>query len=80
MKGKNGDIIDGHLVQVITIASASDTDVQQLVSAGVIHTLILLLKLRVVDPFGLEAVLIALGVLAYVLNSFFYTAISRLSF
>jgi hypothetical protein len=59
------------LVQVISIASASDTDVQRLVSAGLIHTLILLLKLRVVDPFGLEAVLMALGVLAYVLNSFF---------
>jgi hypothetical protein len=68
--GRKVDIIDRHLATVIQIASVSTKEAQKLVTAGTVPTLIRLLKARAVDAVGLEVVLMALGVLAYVFISF----------
>jgi hypothetical protein len=64
------DVINRHLTKILQIASASNKEAQKLVTAGTVPTLILLLKARAADAIGLEVVLIALGVLAYVLIPF----------
>jgi hypothetical protein len=63
-EGRNRDTIDDHLTKIYELASQSDKDAEKLVTAGVVPSLILLLKARAVDSFGLEIVLITLGVLA----------------
>jgi hypothetical protein len=67
MDGRKTDIIDKHLTAVIEMASESNKGAEKLVTAGTVPTLIRLLKARAVDAVGLELVLMALGVLAYVL-------------
>jgi hypothetical protein len=65
-EGRNRRAIDNHLTKIYDLALQSDKDAEKLVTAGVIPSLILLLKARAVDFVGLEIVLITLGVLAYV--------------
>ncbi|KAF7361188.1 ARM repeat-containing protein [Mycena sanguinolenta] len=59
------EIIDGYLDKIQRLALKSHKDAQKLVTAGVISTLILLLKTRAIDGVGLETVLLTLGILAY---------------
>jgi hypothetical protein len=57
-------VIDNYLTKVYELASQSEKDAEKLVTAGIIPSLILLLKARAVDADGLEIVLITLGALA----------------
>lgn len=62
---RNTDAIDGCLAQIQRLALQSDKDAEKLVTAGVIPTLIRLLKIRTSDLDGLEVVLVTLGLLSY---------------
>nr|GAT54379.1 predicted protein [Mycena chlorophos] len=64
-EGRKPEVIDEYLAKVHTIAMRSPKDVQKLVTAGLIPTLITLLKTRAADGIGLEPVLIALGLLVH---------------
>jgi hypothetical protein len=64
-EGRKRDTIDDHLTKIYELASQSDKDAEKLVTAGVVPSLILLLKARAIDSIGLEIVLITLGVLAH---------------
>ena len=68
-EGRKPDVIDGLLLRIHHLASSSDKEAQKLITAGAITTLIILLKARAVEGFGLEPVLMALGTLAYVENA-----------
>ncbi|KAK7032124.1 hypothetical protein VNI00_013298 [Paramarasmius palmivorus] len=57
--------IDEYLMKIHFLASQSDKSAQKLITAGVIPTLIHLLKTRAAADERLEPVLIALGTLAY---------------
>ncbi|KAI3610466.1 hypothetical protein WG66_006876 [Moniliophthora roreri] len=62
---RNPRAIDECLTKIYLLASQSDKLAQKLITAGVIPTLILLLKTRAAADEPLETVLIALGTLAY---------------
>ncbi|ESK90049.1 hypothetical protein Moror_7888 [Moniliophthora roreri MCA 2997] len=62
---RDPQIIDECLMKIYLLASQSDKTAQKLVTAGVIPTLIHLLKTRAAADERLEAVLITLGTLAY---------------
>ena len=62
--GRNRDAIDDQLVNVHRLASQSDKECQKLITAGIIPTLITLLKTRAGDGIGLEVVLMTLGLVA----------------
>ncbi|KAF7361275.1 Protein kinase domain-containing protein [Mycena sanguinolenta] len=64
-EGRKPEIIDGYLDKIQRLALKSHKDAQKLVTAGVIPTLILLVKTRAVDGVGLETVLLTLGILAH---------------
>ena len=65
--GRNPESIDEHLLKIDQLASQNEKTAQKFITAGIIPTLILLLKRRAVsyDP-GLSTVLMTLGTLAYV--------------
>ncbi|KAG8939687.1 hypothetical protein FRC00_013635, partial [Tulasnella sp. 408] len=62
--GRNRDVIDGYLQVIQQLATESQREAEKLVSAGVVPTLILLLKSRAMDGQGLDLVLKTLGILA----------------
>ncbi|KAJ7074507.1 hypothetical protein C8F01DRAFT_1010854 [Mycena amicta] len=64
-EGRKREVIDDYLGKVHLIGLRSQRDVQKLVTAGLIPTLIMLLKTRAVDGIGLEPVLLALGLLTH---------------
>jgi len=64
-EGRKRDVIDHHLTMIYELASQSNKDAEKLVTAGVVPSLILLLKARAVDAIGLQIVLITLGILAH---------------
>lgn len=53
----------------------SSKDAQKLVTAGIVPTVILLLKARAIDGIRLEIVLATLGTLAYVFTTIVLNAI-----
>jgi hypothetical protein len=63
-EGRKQDIIDDYLRKIQFLSSQSYKEAQKLVTAGVVPTVILLLKARAVDCVWLEAVLKTLGILA----------------
>jgi hypothetical protein len=63
---RNPRAIDENLMKVYLLGSQSGKTAQRLITAGVIPTLILLLKTRAAADEPLETVLIALGTLACV--------------
>jgi hypothetical protein len=64
-EGGNQDAINDYLEKVHLLCSECSDDAQKLVTAGIVPTIILLLKARASDDAGLEIVLITLGILAY---------------
>jgi hypothetical protein len=66
-EGRKQDVINDYLHRAQLLCSQSDKDAQRLVTAGIVPTVILLLKARALDATGLEIVLITLGILAYVI-------------
>ncbi|KAG8901647.1 hypothetical protein FRC01_009784, partial [Tulasnella sp. 417] len=62
--GRKRDVIDGYLEVIQQLATDSPREAEKLVAAGVVPTLILLLKSRAMDGQGLDLVLKALGILA----------------
>jgi hypothetical protein len=64
-EGRKQDVINDYLHRVQFLCSQSDKDAQRLVTAGIVPTVILLLKARALDAAGLEIILITLGILAY---------------
>ncbi len=62
---RSRDVIDSCLVKVHFLAQ-SDKGAERLVTAGIVPTLIYLLKIRAADGEGLEIVLACLGLVAYV--------------
>lgn len=66
MEGRKQEVIDDYLRRVQFVSSQSYKETQKLVTAGIVPTVILLLKARAVDTVGLELVLVTLGILAYV--------------
>lgn len=64
------EVIDNRLYAIQGCAIQSDKDAQRLITAGVVHTLIKLLKSRAADGVGLEAVLATLGILSRVPSLF----------
>jgi serine/threonine protein kinase len=63
-EGRKQDVIDNYLQRVMFLCSHSYKEAQKLVTAGIIPTVILLLKARAVDAVGLELALMTLGILA----------------
>lgn len=63
-EGRKQDVIDDYLRKVQSLCSQSDKEAQKLVTAGIVPTVILLLKARAVDAVGLDIVLMTLGILA----------------
>ena len=63
-EGRKQDVIDDYLRKVRSLCSQSDKEAQKLVTAGIVPTVILLLKARAVDAVGLDIVLMTLGILA----------------
>jgi hypothetical protein len=63
-EGRKQGVIDEYLHKAHILAQQSDKEAQKLVTAGIVPTVILLLKVRAVDGVGLELVLATLGVLA----------------
>ncbi|KAF5353115.1 hypothetical protein D9758_008784 [Tetrapyrgos nigripes] len=65
--GRKEELVDDYLVKVYHMATASDKNAQKLITAGLIPTLILLLKTRAAtnEGEGLDFVLMALGALAH---------------
>jgi serine/threonine protein kinase len=63
-EGRKQEVIDYYLCRVQSLSSQSDKEAQKLVTAGIVPTVILLLKARAVDGVGLELVLVTLGILA----------------
>jgi hypothetical protein len=66
MEGRKQDVIEGYLHRAQLMCAQSDKEAQKLVTAGIVPTVILLLKARALDANGLDIVLITLGTLAYV--------------
>jgi len=64
--GRKPEVIDDYLLRAQFLSLQSSKEVQKLVTAGIVPTIILLLKSRAVDAAGLEIVLMTLGLLAYV--------------
>jgi len=63
-EGRKQEVIDDYLLKVQFLSSQSDKEAQKLVTAGIVPTVILLLKARAVEAVGLEIVLTTLGILA----------------
>ena len=63
-EGRKQDLIDNYLRKIQVLSSQSAKEAQKLVTAGVVPTVILLLKSRAVDGVRLEVVLTTLGILA----------------
>jgi hypothetical protein len=61
---RSRDAIDDQLVNVHRLASQSDKEAQKLITAGIIPTLINLLKARAGDGLGVEVVLMTLGLVS----------------
>ncbi|KAF9029710.1 hypothetical protein BDZ89DRAFT_1159683 [Hymenopellis radicata] len=59
------DVIDSALIKIQHLATNSDKDAQKLVTAGVVPTLIHLLKIRAAETTGLDIVLVTLGLVAH---------------
>jgi hypothetical protein len=66
MEGRKQEVIEDYLHRAQLMCSQSDKEAQKLVTAGIVPTVILLLKARALDANGLDIVLITLGTLAYV--------------
>ncbi len=64
------DVIDSSLIKIQHLATMSDKDAQKLVTAGLVPTLIYLLKIRAAETTGLENVLVTLGLVALVVYYF----------
>jgi len=64
-EGRKNDVIDDYLHRAQLLCSQSDKEAQRLVTAGIVPTVILLLRARALDASGLETALITLGMLAY---------------
>jgi hypothetical protein len=65
-EGRKQDVIDDYLHKVQLLCSESDKEAQKLITAGIVPTVILLLKSRAVTSVGLEMVISTLGILASV--------------
>lgn len=63
-EGRKQDVVDDYLHRVYILSSQSDKEAQKLVTAGIVPTVILLLKARAIDFVGLETVIATLGILA----------------
>jgi hypothetical protein len=63
-EGKRQELINDYLRRIRILLSQSDKDAQALVTAGVVPTVILLLKSRAISGVGLDVVLATLGTLA----------------
>ncbi|THU94430.1 ARM repeat-containing protein [Dendrothele bispora CBS 962.96] len=64
--GRKEELVDDYLVKVYHLAIQSDKSAQKLITAGLVPTLILLLKTRAASSGeGLDFVLMALGALSY---------------
>ncbi|KAJ7058399.1 hypothetical protein C8F01DRAFT_1148089, partial [Mycena amicta] len=63
---RKAEIIDPLLEKIYRIGLRSEKETQKLITAGVIPTLIILLRTRAVDGIGLGKLLVALGILMYV--------------
>jgi hypothetical protein len=63
-EGRKPEIIDDYLVRIQVLALRSPKDMQKLVTAGIVPTLILLLRARAVDGVGLNIVIMTLGLVA----------------
>lgn len=74
--GRKREIIDMHLASMQHMCTQSDKDAEKLVTAGAVHTLIHLLKIRAGTGDGLESVLITLGLLACVVFLSILTSIT----
>ncbi|KAG8881629.1 hypothetical protein FRB97_009318 [Tulasnella sp. 331] len=64
-EGRKPEVIDQYLDLTQQLVSQSEKEVQKLITAGIIPTLILLVKARAVDGVGIEIVLKTLGMLAH---------------
>jgi predicted amidohydrolase len=64
-EGRKQDVIDDYLHRAQLLCSLSDKEAQRLVTAGIVPTVILLLRARALGAPGLETALITLGMLAY---------------
>jgi hypothetical protein len=64
-EGRKHEVVDALLSRIQHLAATSDKESEKLVTAGIVSTLIVLLKARAVDGFGLEPVLMVLGTLMY---------------
>jgi hypothetical protein len=63
-EGRKQEVIDDYLYKTQILSLQSSKEAQKLVTAGIVPTVILLLKARAVDMVGLEIVLKTLGTLA----------------
>ncbi|KAF8167051.1 hypothetical protein K438DRAFT_247706 [Mycena galopus ATCC 62051] len=64
-EGRKREVIDQLLSTIQELGLKSDKDAQRLVTAGVMPTLILLMKTQAVGGIGLENVLVTLGILTH---------------
>ncbi|KAJ7579671.1 hypothetical protein C8J56DRAFT_963325 [Mycena floridula] len=64
-EGQDLDAIDNHLAKIQFLVSQSEKEAEKLVTAGVVPTLIHLLKTRAADGEGLDIILITLGYIAH---------------
>ncbi|KAG8993039.1 hypothetical protein FRB90_000805, partial [Tulasnella sp. 427] len=62
--GRKRELIDNYLEIIQQLATDSQRDAEKLITAGVVPTLIMLLKSRAMDGQGLDLVLKTLGILA----------------
>lgn len=65
-EGRKREVIDMYLVKIQHLVTQSRKAANKLITAGIVHTIIHLLKIRASDGEGLEVVLMTLGILAYV--------------
>jgi hypothetical protein len=64
-KGRDPDTIDGYLYRTQHIAAHSDTSAQRLITAGIIPSLVSILRYRFNDSDRLGIILVTWGLLAY---------------
>jgi hypothetical protein len=62
-EGRKKEVIDDYLQKVQFLSSRFAKEAQNLVTAGIVPTVILLLKAHTVDSVGLKVVLVTLGIL-----------------
>ncbi|KAJ7029223.1 armadillo-type protein [Mycena alexandri] len=64
-EGRKREVLDDYLNKIQRLGFTSHRDAQELVTAGTIPTLVMLLKGRAVDGIGLDAILLTLGILIH---------------